>query len=521
MNILLVNPPYPICESLTMPLGLLYLAARLEGAGHRVALEDVQLCRSPISRVKKTLQRLKPQVVGITSFSINLPIASRILQTVKRLCPDALTIWGGPHVSFDDEEILGNHPWVDAIVRGEGEETLLELVERLRNGKGLDGVLGLTSRNPDGTLRRNPPRPFREDLGELLRPAWHLLKLSRFRAFGDGASIITSRGCPHRCVFCVGRKMIGARGRFRSPAAVVDEMEALVNLGFRRIRVEDDLFTFRRERALDICRELHRRQIPIRWRAYARVDTVDPELLDWMGRTGCERILFGAESANPEILRRIRKGISPEQTRRAVAMTREAGIGVLASFVLGLPGETPKTLRQTIEFADSLQVPYSLNLLTPYVGTEIRERAAEWGIHIISSDWRLYGQGCPLTATATVGPWHLIRAVNRYRQGVRQYLEDLLQEERRGVLDSTHAEELARHRHWSFLRRLIGEEILERYGNIAERSDGKGIDALARSLARPLRMPAAEVKLHVEPLLRDGHIYPAPESGGGQRWSWS
>ena len=102
MNILLVNPPYPICESLTMPLGLLYLAARLEGAGHRVTLEDVQLCRSPLSRVKKNLQLLKPQVVGITSFSINLPIASRILQTVKRLCPDALTIWGGPHVSFDD-----------------------------------------------------------------------------------------------------------------------------------------------------------------------------------------------------------------------------------------------------------------------------------------------------------------------------------------------------------------------------------------------------------------------------------
>ncbi|OGQ01183.1 MAG: hypothetical protein A2Z51_11175 [Deltaproteobacteria bacterium RBG_19FT_COMBO_52_11] len=189
--------------------------------------------------------------------------------------------------------------------------------------------------------------------------------------------------------------------------------------------------------------------------------------------------------------------------------------------MLGLPGETPQTLRQTLEFADSLHVPYSLNLLTPYVGTEIRAKAAEWGIHILSSDWRLYGQGRPLTATSSVKPWHVMRAVNRYRRGVRQYLEDLLREERRGMLGATHAEELARHRHWSFLRRLIGEEILERYGNIAERSDGKGIDALARSLARPLRMPAAEVKLHVEPLLRDGHIYPAPASGGGRRWSWS
>ena len=232
---------------------------------------------------------------------------------------------------------------------------------------------------------------------------------------------------PHRCVFCVGRKMIGAHGRFRSATAVVNEMEALVSLGFQHIRVEDDLFTFRKDRALAICRELDRRGLSVRWRAYARVDTVDAELLDWMRRTGCERILFGAESGSPEILRRIRKGITPEQTRRAVQMTREAGIGVLASFVLGLPGETPQTLRQTLEFADSLGVPYSLNLLTPYVGTEIRERAAAWGIQILSNDWRLYGQGCPLTATPTVGPRHLSKAVNQYRRGIGQYMEDLLE----------------------------------------------------------------------------------------------
>ena len=136
-------------------------------------------------------------------------------------------------------------------------------------------------------------------------------------------------------------------------------MEALVRLGFRRIRIEDDLFTFRRERALAICKEIDRRGLTIRWRAYSRVDTIDAELLQWMKRTGCERLLYGAESGSPEILKKIRKGITPEQTRRAVEMTREAGIGVLASFVLGLPGETPQTLQQTLEFAESLRVPYT------------------------------------------------------------------------------------------------------------------------------------------------------------------
>ena len=519
MRILLVNPPYPVCESLTMPLGLLYLAARLEKAGHEVFLEDGQLCRSPLRRLKRTLQRLDPQVVGITSFSINLAMASRMLQMVKRLCPGAVTVWGGPHVSFADEDILRHHTWVDVIVRGEGEETLVELMEKVRESGRFDNVLGISWRETDGSIYRNPSRPFREDLDQLPRPAWHLLKLSQYRAFGDGASVLTSRGCPHRCVFCVGRKMIGAKGRFRSPASVVDEMEALVNLGFRRIRVEDDLFTFRRERTLAICQELTRRGLSVKWRAYARVDTVDLELLSRMRQAGCERILFGAESGSPEILQHIRKGITPEQTRRAVEMARDAGIGVLASFVLGLPGETPQTLRQTLKFADSLRVPYSLNLLTPYVGTELRERAAEWGIQILSSDWSLYGQGHPITATPTVKPWHLSRAVSSYRRGVRQYLKDLLEAEGRGRLGKEHRDELYRYRHWNFLRRLIGEETLERHGTLPRESDG--LKGLAKSITPQLSMELEEVEKHLKLLIREGNIYPQPTAQGEVQWQWA
>ncbi len=521
MRVLLVNPPYPVCESLTMPLGLLYLGARLEEAGNRVFLEDIQLCRSPVSRIKQTFKNLNPQVVGITSFSINLPVASRILQAVKRLNPEAVTVWGGPHVSFDDQDILHHHPWVDAIARGEGEETLVEFVDRLKRGRGFDAVPGITWRGVDGNLHRNPPRPFGEDLDQLPRPAWHLLKISQYRTFGDGASVLTSRGCPHRCVFCVGRKMIGARGRFRNAAAVVDEMEALVTLGFRKIRVEDDLFTYRRDRALTICKELDRRKLSLRWRAYARVDTVDPELLKWMKKTGCERILFGAESGSPEILTRIRKGITPEQTRQAVEMTRREGIGVLASFVLGLPGETPQTLRQTLEFAESLKVPYTLNLLTPYVGTEIRERAEEWGIRILSNDWGYYGQGQPLTATPEVGPWHLNRAVNRFRRGLRQYLDNLLEREHQGTLSKESGEELEKHRHWDFLRRLIGEEILEKSEGVSISPEGEGVQELARSLAPHFRMPEGEVQKHLKPHIRDGQITLTKAPDGALRWSWA
>jgi anaerobic magnesium-protoporphyrin IX monomethyl ester cyclase len=406
------------------------------------------------------------------------------------------------------------------VVRGEGEETLAEVVDRVRQGKSLDGVLGITWRGKEGDLQPNPPRPFREDLDQLPRPAWHLLKLSKYRAFGDGASLMTSRGCPHRCVFCVGRKMIGAKGRFRKPEAVVDEMKALARLGFRRIRIEDDLFTFRKERALAICKEMDRRGLTIRWRAYSRVDTIDAELLEWMKKTGCERLLYGAESGSPEILKRIRKGITPEQTRRAVEMTREAGIGVLASFVLGLPGETPQTLRQTLEFAESLQVPYSLNLLTPYVGTEVREKAEEWGIRVLSNDWRLYGQGDPLTSTPTVTPWHLSRAVGNYRKGLGKYLEDLLEKERQGTLMEKNSEDLERNRHWAFLRRLIGEEILERLGNAPAGLSAQGMNDLAKSVAPRLGMAQEEVEKHLEPLVRGGNICLRRSKNRKIQWAW-
>jgi len=220
-------------------------------------------------------------------------------------------------------------------------------------------------------------------------------------------------------------------------------------------------------------------------------------------------------------LKRIRKGITPEQTRRAVAMTRKAGIGVLASFVLGLPGETPETLRQTIDFADSLEVPYSLNLLTPYVGTEIRDRCQDWKIRIHSDEWRFYGQGHPLTSTPTVSRRQLSRAVNRYRAGVGQYLNELFERERRGILIPENAEELERHRHWNILRRLIGEEILERYGVLPVNHPGNEIRELALSIAHSLGMKLEEVQKHLEPLISEGRIGCTRESGGKIRWAWA
>jgi hypothetical protein len=178
-------------------------------------------------------------------------------------------------------------------------------------------------------------------------------------------------------------------------------------------------------------------------------------------------------------------------------------------------------LQQTVEFAASLRVPYSLNLLTPYVGTEVREGAPEWGIRIDTDDWKFYGQGHPLTSTPTVTRRHLSRAVNKYQEGIRRYLQELLEREEKGTLTPKDAEDLERRRHWEFLRRLVGEEILERHGVLpADRSEDD-IARLARSISRSLGMPREEVRRHLAPHIRQGHIRPIRADGGKTRWEWS
>jgi hypothetical protein len=178
-------------------------------------------------------------------------------------------------------------------------------------------------------------------------------------------------------------------------------------------------------------------------------------------------------------------------------------------------------LQQTLDFAESLQVPYTLNLLTPYVGTEVREKAEEWGIRILSHEWRSYGQGRPLTSTPSVTPWHLSRAVSKFRKGLRQYLKDLLEEERKGTLNRENSEELERNRHWAFLRRLIGDQILERFGGMHSKGAESNLEELARSLAHHLGMTPKEVQKHLDPHIREGQIAQMPAGGGSLRWAWA
>lgn len=404
MRFLLVNPHYPISEGPSPPLGLAFLGAALEGAGIEVKILDLVV--TPYSRelLASELKSFRPQVIGATAVTMTIDNALRVIGDAKELDADIITVMGGPHVTFCAEETMKRFPFIDLVVLGEGETTVVELVGAAQNGREWQGVAGIVYR--DGNhINRTRPRELLSDVNSLRAPARHLLALGRYRALGMPISMTTSRGCPHKCIFCVGRKMVGAKVRYRSAMNVVDELEYLGSLNFPQINIADDLFTANKKHCIGICDEILRRNLKIKWSSFARVDTVSPEVLSKMHAAGCDSVSFGVETANAGILKTIRKGITTDQVVAAVKMCNDAGVQPSASFILGLPGETPETLAETVAFGKKLRemgVIYGFHLLAPFPGTKVREECERYGIRIVTDDWREYHANRAIVETADV-----------------------------------------------------------------------------------------------------------------------
>jgi radical SAM superfamily enzyme YgiQ (UPF0313 family) len=346
MKVAIIAPPYPLEEAPSPPLGICYVAAAFEAAGAEVEIFDFIVSQYTKEKLASELDRFKPDIVGSTSVTMNFPGAASIMQDVKKHNPSIITIMGGPHVSFDAARTLKKYPEIDLLVIGEGEETIKELVQKVKDKTSwptIKGIAFLVNKNVIITK----PRELIQDLDSIPLPARHLLPLSRYLALGFPISLITSRGCPNLCIFCLGRRMVGHKVRNRSANLVVDEIEHIISLGFSRINIADDLFTSDRNRVRAVCEEIKRRGIKFDWTAFARVNTVDAEILSMMRDAGCDTVSFGIESGNPEMLKRIKKGITLDLARKAVAACKETGVIPHASFMVGLPGESAETLKDT------------------------------------------------------------------------------------------------------------------------------------------------------------------------------
>ncbi|HON80568.1 MAG TPA: radical SAM protein [Spirochaetota bacterium] len=389
MKVLLINPPYPFEESPTPPFGLMSLAAYLIEKGIEVRIADFIITRFSEDKARAIIDDFNPDVIGATGVTMNIKKAFSILQFFKELKPEAVFVMGGPHVTFDADTVLRENSFLDYIVRGEGEVTCTELLRAIQNNTSPEGILGISYRNGNEIIH-NDRRPFIEDINTLPFPARHLVSLTKYRALRFPINMVTSRGCPHQCIFCLGSKMVGRKVRYFDTMRIVDEFEMLSKMGFSQINIVDDLFTSNKKRCIEFCDEIMRRGIQHKWTAFARVDTVSLELLQAMQKAGCTTLCFGIESGNQEILDTVKKRITIEKCIRAVDLCRKAGIIPMTSYILGLPGETRKTVQMTMDFAKKLSPHYGYHILAPFPGTEVREQKENYGITILTDDWDLY-----------------------------------------------------------------------------------------------------------------------------------
>lgn len=380
MKVLLVNPPVEsvAAKIATPPLGLCYLASSLKAAGHAAEVLDADALEMTTAAAAEEVRRRAPEAVGVTAMTPTVEAAWAFIAAVRPHVP--LLVLGGAHVSAVGAKVFAESPvLLDAAVLGEGEETLPQLLDALSAGR-VEPIPGVLRPGREDT----PEWPRVKDLDALPFPERASLPRGIYRhpLFGDDpvTAMITSRGCPYRCIFC-DKRVCGATFRPRSPESVLAEIEEIaLKQGVRRIIIYDDLFTLDRRRVISICRGIIERGIDISWKCEGRVNRVDAEMLGWMRRAGCELIAFGVETAGTAGLDFLRKDITPDLVREAFRMTREAGIRTLGYFLLGIPGETVEDEVKTARFAIEIGADYAqFGILSPLPGTPLYDLAKEKG----------------------------------------------------------------------------------------------------------------------------------------------
>lgn len=435
VDVLLVNPPSPdgaiwirtqhrvgrrSREEMVWPqCSLAQLAAMLH-PDYTVAIVDAIAERMTWQEFEKVLRAKAPKyyITQCTAPTLTNDMYGAML--AKSL--GARTMAFGTHVTAMPTETLRDYPALDFVLRGEPELTFRELIDvsegrqadrpewvetmlkkadplwepspdRSRlNGAPLDlsKIRGLVWRQ-QGEIRMSVDRPFIPDLNELPMPLHHLLPLDKYRMplmRGPFTFIVTSRGCTAGCKYCIKHVSYQWSVRLLTPERIMKELWLLHDLGIHNIHMYADLFTINREQVMGLCERIIEEKLPIKWTCNSRVDYVDEEMLKMMGRAGCWLISWGIESGNEMILKRAAKGADPKKARQALTWARQAGIKNWGYFIIGLPGETLETIRETIEFSKSLPLDIALfHIAAPYPGTPFFFEVVENGWFRPGTKW--------------------------------------------------------------------------------------------------------------------------------------
>lgn len=379
MKVTFLNPPqtnskYKFLGVVAPSLGIGYMSAVLEQNNIDVDVLDASSLELTYDEIGEEILKRNPDIVSISALTPTIGVALDSADKIKQVKPNTIIVLGGYHPTFEFQSVLEEES-VDVVVRGEGEYTLLELVQTIENNGDLKKVQGLAFHDKiDNSLIVTPDRPIIENLDELPFPAFHLFPMEKYRILNittNVATIITTRGCPMQCSFCSSAALHGHKLRRRSVENVVDEVEMrLKEQNIDTIAFMDDTFTLNKRFVREYCSEIKRRGLKFWWGCTSRVDTLDEELLQTMKDAGCITIFMGVESADQQMLEKMNKNITVTKTENAFKLARKVGIRTIASCVIGMPEDTHKSINQTIDFVKKLNPNYALfSLATPYPGT--------------------------------------------------------------------------------------------------------------------------------------------------------
>ncbi len=405
MNVLVLNPPSRPgdgfvregrCEQrlssfqyVMLPVSLTYIAAVLRRDGHAVRILDAIADPRPWDELTAMISAPRPDLVIFNISTVTYAEDVRVAAEVRRLLPAAHFAAIGVHVTTTSRATL-QETVLDSVVRGEPELICSNLAKAVSLGSSLREVKGLSFK-ADGEIVENPPEAPIEDLDALPFPARDLVDNAKYTLpviNQPYTLLVPSRGCPYSCSFCTAHIYYGKQPRFRSVENVIAEIREIVErFGVRNITMWSDTFTLKKEFVLGLAQAILKEGLEVKWMCNSRVDTLDEEMLDWMRRSGCIGISFGIESADPEVLKNVKKGIQVAQIEKAVRATNRYGIQSLAHVIFGLPGDTKESILRTIRFIKRIRPTFAqFYCAVPFPGTPFYQQALDqqW---LTTRDW--------------------------------------------------------------------------------------------------------------------------------------
>ncbi len=382
LKILLIKP-YIATDEIQPPLGLGYLATTVRDK-HNVRIIDGIKEKLQIIDFNKEVERGKYDVIGIQCYTFDKHLVKQIIENIRSISPNIVTIVGGPHPSADIESVY-NYLGADFGFKGEAEIGFPLLINKIAGDViDLKDIPSLIWKN-DHNFYVNEQK-FVENLDDLGHPSWDLLKPNTYPQAPHGAffkkypiaPIFATRGCPYQCTFCAGFLISGRKIRYRSVENFVDEIETLhKDYGINEFHIEDDNFSFSRDFVVKFCNELMKRHLDIAWACPngMRLDSLDQELISLMKKSGLYVVSVGIESGSERILREMRKNLSKKQITEKLNLISKQKVDLVGFFIVGYPGETIKDINDTIDFACSLPLKRaSFMAFKPFPGTEATKR---------------------------------------------------------------------------------------------------------------------------------------------------